>query len=177
MEDSMSLKDILAARKLQTSPPVQKKIEPRVERDEEEDEDFVPYSHPSDKYLSNYEVDPIFLAVHTPLIRDPYDCFYNHFEYSVWMLGQNHRHVLNTFCPINSEVLFALYMKYNPPQSAHELHRLYVAISRICLSVPPIYLPAIEDIIQKNPLTRRKISTIMELDIKHRKELYDGRSI
>jgi hypothetical protein len=131
----MGLAEILAAKRQNKPLPIEKA-----------DTSYIS----NDKYLPNYEINPLFLAVYTPLIRDPYSTFYHHFEYAVWLLSSENVHVLNTFPPISPDVLFHLYMKHNPPKCAHDLHRLYVAISRICLVVPPIYLPQIEEIIRKN---------------------------
>lgn len=142
----MDLAAILAARKQNKTVPTTTIKETKVA---EEDADFVPYLA-SGKYLPNYQVDALFLACLTPLIRFPYQLYAVHNEYYWWLLSPDDNvHVLNTWFPISDQVLFDCYMQYNPPKTAHELHKLYVTISRIQLNMPPIYLPSILELIKR----------------------------
>ena len=145
----MSLKDILAARKAATNtePTLAEQFFKPFEEKDEDDLEVNYYSNLT--YLANHKVDDLFLAVYTPLISYPYQLFHDHFEYATFILDDN-RHVLNTFQPINPDRLFQMYMKHNPPQCAADLYRLHVTISRICLVFPPIYLPLIQEIIEKS---------------------------
>jgi hypothetical protein len=142
----MDLAAILAARK-QAKPQT---LEPPSKIEATEiDPDFVPYLA-SGKYLPNYEINPLFLACLTPLIRFPYQLYAIHNEYYWWLLSPDDNvHVLNTFPPISDQVLFSHYMQHNPPRCAHDLHKLYVTISRIQLNMPPIYLPSILELIKR----------------------------
>lgn len=142
----MGIAEILAARK---------KPQPKEERKEESIfEDEIPYTFPvNTKFLPNNVIDPLFLAVMTPLIRSPYHLYGIHPEYEWWLLlEENHIHVLNTFMPISAQDLFDQYMKYNPPQQTQHLHRLSCTITRIQLNTPPIYLPRILEIIAKESI-------------------------
>lgn len=147
----MSLKDILAARKQNAAAPTLAEdfFKPFSQVEVEDEDDKPEYYLAKGTYLPNTEVNKRFLAVYTPLISYPYDLFHNHFEFATWMLDDN-VHVLNTFNPIHADYLFNLYMEYNPPKCAADLHRLYVTITRICLVFPPVYLKSIEDIIRKS---------------------------
>lgn len=148
----MDLKDILSKKKAETKSNLE------IEEKEEKEEDISYLT--TGKYLPNYIKNEIFIATFTPLIRYPYSLFRDHFFFSTWLLGDN-IHVLNTFNPIDPDYLFSFYSQYNPPQCCADLHRLYVAISRICLVMPPIYLEDIEEIIKnskkfdKNPKIRQ----------------------
>ncbi len=149
----MGIAEILAARKAgQKAPPQSTSIfSEDILEDEVPESDDPPYLAPKNaKYLDNYRVNELFLAVMTPLIRSPYTMYGVHSEYYWWMLltGDDNVHVLNTFPLIPEQVLFDAYMKYNPPIRVHHLHRLYVTITRLQLNMPPIYLPKILELIK-----------------------------
>lgn len=144
----MGIAEILAAKK--------KAEERKEESIFEEDilEDEIPYTFPvNTKFLVNNVIDPLFLAVMTPLIRSPYHLYGIHPEYEWWLLlEENHIHVLNTFMPISTQDLFDQYMKYNPPLRTEHLHRLSCTITRIQLVVTLVYLPRVLEIIEKESI-------------------------
>lgn len=149
----MGMAEILAAKR-HANTPVKKEIKEVSIFEEDILEDEIPYALPHDtRFLPNHVVDPLFLACMAPLIRSPYALYGIHSEYFWWLLlAENNVHVLNTFPLISEQTLFSYFMKYNPPLRSHHLHRLYVTIFRIQLNMPPIYLPHILEIIEKESI-------------------------
>ncbi len=150
----MGIAEILAARKNAViEKPAIRKEESIFAEDILEDE--IDYKVPHDaRFLNNYKVDPLFLACMKPLIRSPYQLYGIHAEYYHWLLlrDDNNVHVLNTFPPISGVTLLNAYMEYNPPRVPGHLHSLYCTISRLQLNMPPVYLPAILEIIRKESI-------------------------
>lgn len=150
----MGMADILAAKKQNKPVETVEKREISIFAEDILEDDLEPDSpttgyYTNNRFLDNSKVDELFLAVLTPLVKNPYALYGIHFEYEMWLLlGDDHLHVLNSFVPIPEQVLFDAYMRYNPPVRTHHLHRLYVAISRIVLITPSVYLPKILELIK-----------------------------
>lgn len=160
----MSLADILARKKLLASEPASQKepvnsppltikpltIKPSIiEENIEENIDYKVID--TEKYLPSYERNEYFFSVYSLLIKYPY-LLYGETALFSFLLGDN-IYVLNTFPILEAEKLFEKYMEKNPPKKAHDLHKLYVAICRICLNIPGYYQKEVEDIISgKIPL-------------------------
>lgn len=90
----MNLKEILASR------PKIKEIKPK----EEEDEDFIEYKSQSIEAPDS----SLFLALHTPYIRNPYKFdWYIYREYYKFLLGETY-YVINQFIPLDIENLIPL---------------------------------------------------------------------
>lgn len=133
----MNLKEILASR------PKIKEIKPPKK---EEDEDFIEYKSQSIEAPDS----SLFLALHTPYIRNPYKFdWFVYREYYKFLLGETY-YVINQFIPLDIEKILSLYLKHNPPKNLREYSFLASFLNHMHLITPRDYQKKIEDIIQEN---------------------------
>jgi len=132
----MSLKDIIAAKKLQISLSIP--VENVKEEIEEIEiiEGFTDYYNAYSRKEFSQEEKDLFFSLYAPYIREPYKFDWFTFRDYFSLFFPDGAFVINTFRPLNIERIFNYYLEYNEPLNLHETTVLCHFVNHMHLMIP-----------------------------------------